>query len=105
MLGEPLLAHRTEIWRMREPRHPYADDAQDRRRSDEHADDDEQHVCRGSTCPTTCHRIVLVLPFSVCAVVHTGLLTCWRIGPPNREGGAVVAVGAVQCDTVTDAKA
>ena len=56
---------------MPERRHPYPDDAQDRRRSDEHAEDDEQHVCRGSTWPTTSHCIVLVLALSVCAFVHT----------------------------------
>ena len=91
---------------MPEPGHPYPDDAQDRRRSDEHADDDEQHVWRGRTCPTTCNRSVLILRFSVCAVVHIPeLLASWRIGPPDREGGAAVAVGAVQCDTDTNAKA
>ena len=102
ILGEPLLAHRTEIWRMPEPRHPYADDAQDRHRSDEHADDDEQHACRGSTCPTTCHGSVLVLPFSVCAVVHTQ--RCSPAGEPahqTREAVRSSRWGAVQCDTDT----
>ena len=63
------------------PRHPYADDARDRRRSDKGADDDEQHGCRESSCATPCNRIVLGLPFSVCAVVHTELLISWRTGP------------------------
>ena len=72
MLGEPLLAHRTEMWRMPERRHPYPDDAQDRRRSNEHAEDDEQHcVSREHLAHTTSNCIVLVLPLSVCAFVHT----------------------------------
>ena len=90
---------------MPEPRHPDADDAQDRRRSDKGADDDEQHGCRGSTCPTTSHRIVLVLPFAVCAVVHTQRCSSAGESVTDAEGSAVVAVGAVQCDTDTDAKA
>ena len=85
---------------MPEPRHPYANDAQDRRRSDEGTDDDEQHdVCRESGCPTPSTRIVLVLPFRVCAVVHTEFLTSWRI-----EAVLPARCVAVQCDTDTAAE-
>lgn len=104
MLGEPLLAHRTEMWRMPERRHPYPDDAQDGRRSDEHAEDDEQHVCRVSTWPTL---LLIALcwfsrSLSVPLCTHKSQLA---IGPPDREGGAPVAVVLHNPPQDTDARA
>jgi hypothetical protein len=82
---------------MPQPRHPDADDAQDRRRSDEHADDDEQHVCRGSVAPLLVIGSVLVPPFSVCAVVHTQ--GCSPAGESaHQTGKAVLSPRWVLCN-------